>query len=293
MIEEERISKVNQRIEKGLSYIPENVRSHIPIGHLSYHQEVGAAISDATTPQISDPLASPTQAPIPTTISEPVAPVAEPVPSAPVIEPVPSTPVVEPVSSIPVVQPVPSTPVVEPVTSAPVNTPEVSVPVSEPATPISPVAPVTPPVEVNPYENQTHSEILTDPATTVEECNLVCFDECLKLKNYVSFPVIKQCIQVRCHCNLDTGVEKLKEYLSLNSMDTFSSVSTNSAKPSFFTHFMLTIFILTIMGGGAFVLFKYIKDRESLKRAYFKDDIEYTQENGYEPMRDQLFVNQY
>lgn len=230
MIEEEKVSKVNQRIEKGLSYIPENVRSHIPIGHLSYHQEVGATISDATTPQVSDSLASPTQAPIPTTISEPVAPVVEPVLSAPVAEPVLSAPVVEPV---------PSTPVAEPVPSAPINTPEVSIPVAEPATPISPVAPVAPvapPVEVNPYENQTHSEILTDPATTVEECNLACFDECLNLKNYVSFPVIKQCIQVRCHCNLDTGVEKLKEYLSLNSMDTLSSVSTNSAKPSFFTH---------------------------------------------------------
>lgn len=168
-------------------------------------------------------------------------------------------------------------PIPEPQPAVPTET----VPVTTPA----PAEPVVP--EVNPYENKTHSEILTDPADKSEECDLSCFDECLKLQKYVTFPVVQQCITVQCHCDLDTGVNKLQEYLSLSSMNALSSATLNNSKSSVFTHLLLTLFVLAIMGGSVYLLFKYITEKEKMQRSSYKDDMEYTQNAGYEPMHDE------
>ena len=70
-------------------------------------------------------------------------------------------------------------------------------------------------------------------------------------------------------------------------MDTLSSASQSKAKSSVFTHLLLTLFVLAIMGGSVYLLFKYITEKESLKRTSYKDDMEYTQNTGYEPMHDE------
>lgn len=262
-IPEDVAKQIQDRIN---TYVPEKVRKYIPIANLSYPQEVGETANAQGLPEVSDPSTLPTvDSTVPVQTSR--------------VEDSTATPVADPVA-----------PVGQPVVSAASTIEEILVPVVEPVTPTSPVAPVGPvaPVEVSPYNNMTHSEILANPVSTVEECNLFCFDECLKLKQFVPFPVIKQCIQNGCHCVTDTGVEsKLQEYLSLSSMDALDSVNASIAKPSFFTQLMLTLFVLAIMGGAAYILFKYISERESLKTDYLKDDLQYTQENGYEPMFDQ------
>ena len=123
---------------------------------------------------------------------------------------------------------------------------------------------------------------LAGNTTQTEECNLKCFRECLDLKKFVPYPVIQQCIEVRCHCTLDKTAQKLNELIQLNSLDTLGSSELNAQKPSVFFNFMLTLFILTLMGGAVYLLFKHILEKTKGKRFYSDSEMEYAPEPGYE-----------
>lgn len=107
--------------------------------------------------------------------------------------------------------------------------------------------------------------------TEAKECDLKCFKDCLELKKFVPYPVIQQCIEVRCHCVLDNTSEKLQYLVQSNALDVLSSPEIQTQRPSLFANFLLALFMLSIMMGAAFVLFKFIAEREG-KRKYHSSD---------------------
>ena len=145
-----------------------------------------------------------------------------------------------------------------------------------------------PPTSNPPQETPTESE--TTPAAesgeqveSEKECNLTCFRECLDLKKFVPYPVIQQCIEVRCHCTLDNTSQKLEGLTQLNSIDTFTSSEVQKEKPSVFLNLLLTLFILSILGGAAYFLYQYITEKDRLNKFYEGSEIEETfEETGYQ-----------
>lgn len=138
-----------------------------------------------------------------------------------------------------------------------------------------------PPTSVPSPKKSEDQKVLEDvPKIGENECNLTCFRECLDLKKFVPYPVIQQCINVRCHCTLDNTSEKLEALMQMASLNVVSSPEIVNEKPSVFVTFLLTAFILAILAGGATLLYLYFADKELRKR--LSSEMEYTQEPGYE-----------
>jgi len=110
-------------------------------------------------------------------------------------------------------------------------------------------------------------DIVENPVVIEDkECNLTCFRECLDLKKFVPYPVIQQCIQIRCECTLDSSSSKLESLIQLNSLDSLTSPEIQKEQPSVLLNFLLSMFILSIMIGAAILLFTFIADKESRRK---------------------------
>ena len=152
-----------------------------------------------------------------------------------------------------------------------------------PPTPAAPLAP-TPAVETTPTP-QTRSDVLTDPAGTVKECNLTCFRECLDLKKYVPFPVIQQCISLRCNCNLDESVEKLTGLIELNSINTVSPTPLNTGKHSVLGDFFFILLLIALIS-GAYIYYKNVIQKDEKYRSSVRDKESYY-DTGYEQLSEE------
>lgn len=194
-------------------------------------------------------------------VVETPAPVVEA--PVPVSAPVESAPVeVAPVESAPVeVAPV----VVEPVAATPA--PEASAPTTVPTEIVAPAAP----------------ENITTP-----ECDLKCFRECLELKKYVPFPVIQQCIEIRCHCQLDENAEKLSAISALYNFDAINKANEmakgDGQGTSFLLNLIITILLFSVLSACIYVVYKLASKDEILYTKYFDDEGEmvYNEQPGYQ-----------
>ena len=211
----------------------------------------------------------------PAPVEEPKSPVNEtevhtPEPSSPVPQPdaEPSTPIPEPEPATPAEPTTPTEPAapVEPATPAEPATPsEPATPVepstpSEPATPVEPATPSEPsipePEPATPTEpEKTHSEILTPPFTGEQESNLTCFRDCLDLKKFVPFPVIEQCIDIKCHCTFGTShSKKLEGLMNLASVDMIiEEMGLSDTKKNGASGFIVTLIIFMFISSLAVV----------------------------------------
>ena len=190
-----------------------------------------------------------------------LAPVVET--PAPVVEA--PVPVSAPVESAPVeVAPV----VVEPVAATPA--PEASAPTTVPTEIVAPAAPAAP-------------ENITTP-----ECDLKCFRECLELKKYVPFPVIQQCIEIRCHCQLDENAEKLSAISALYNFDAINKANEmakgDGQGTSFLLNLIITILLFSVLSACIYVVYKLASKDEILYTKYFDDEGEmvYNEQPGYQ-----------
>lgn len=188
-----------------------------------------------------------------------------------------------PVETVPVLEPaVASTPNETPVPTE--TSPEVSVPVTE-----------TAPVEAAPAEAAPATEtttIVPEPEIIVEpiptpECNLTCFRECLDMKKFVPFPVIQQCIEIKCSCQLNetsAKIDAVSQLIQIESLyKTLETEQMKSQGPSIFVTFLITLFILSVMAGSAYLIFKYVNnDKIYFKKFYDDHELMYTEEPGYE-----------
>lgn len=109
-------------------------------------------------------------------------------------------------------------------------------------------------VNVSSAPPQTRTDILAEPIAVIKECNLTCFRECLDLKKFVPFPVIQQCISLRCSCNLDTSVEKLD---SLIQMSMAPQVPASSESHSVIADFLFAI-LLVAFAYSAYLYYNYL-----------------------------------
>jgi hypothetical protein len=190
-----------------------------------------------------------------------LAPVVET--PAPVVEA--PVPVSAPVESAPVeVAPV----VVEPVAATPA--PEASAHTTVPTEIVAPAAPAAP-------------ENITTP-----ECDLKCFRECLELKKYVPFPVIQQCIEIRCHCQLDENAEKLSAISALYNFDAINKANEmakgDGQGTSFLLNLIITILLFSVLSACIYVVYKLASKDEILYTKYFDDEGEmvYNEQPGYQ-----------
>jgi hypothetical protein len=190
---------------------------------------VASEVAETPVEVVSEP--TPVE-PTPTIVPEIVIP-AEVSPTkdtpstpTPIIETTPESVVVAPVVEVtPSAQtPAPVGPVIEVAPSAQTPAPvgpviEVTPSAQTPA-PVGPVIEVTPSAQpvvgpvavVTPLSQDPLAKDKVDTSTfkKQKECNLKCFRECLSdLKKYVPFPVITQCIDVRCHCKIESKVSTL------------------------------------------------------------------------------------
>lgn len=121
------------------------------------------------------------------------------------------------------------------------------------------------------------------PIADPKECNLTCFRECIDLKQFVPYPVIQQCINLRCHCTLDTAskvTQKLQGLLQLSSLEALNNAELQKGKPSVFMGLLLTALVLAILAGGCAFLYMYMLDKDLKKQ--FTSEMDYASEPGYE-----------
>lgn len=122
--------------------------------------------------------------------------------------------------------------------------------------------------------------IVPPQADSLKGCNLTCFRECLDLKRFIPYPVIQQCISVRCHCNLENTSDKLEALMQMTSLEALSSLELQNKQPSLLFAFFLTALVLAILAGGATLLYMYVLDQGLRKRNF--SEMDYATEPGYE-----------
>lgn len=247
-----------------------------PVAPITPTEEPATPVEEPATP-VEEP-AIPAQEPV-TPVEEPTTPAnttTETEPAAPVQEPVePSTP--EPTPAIPEPTPAePTTPATEPVTPSVPSVPEI---------PESPLEPVSPPTEepstpsTSPNSTESpespdttpYDEILDIPTAKTQNCNLTCFRECIDLKKYVPYNVVQQCVDVKCHCEVESITNNFQNFISVNTNDVVVSKMKMSLdgkhSPSVFAVLALVLLILGIVAGGFFLLYRYTQEQEK-DRAY-------------------------
>lgn len=208
----------------------------------------------------------------------------EPATVSPVVE-VPTTPAVDtpsPVVDTPA--PVVDTPAPVAVTPAP----ETAAPVEPASSPVVPVEPISSaPVSVDPTAASpvVPEVVVTEP---VPECDLKCFRECLDLKKYVPFPVIQQCIEIRCYCQLDENAEKLSAISELYNFDAMTStqqgVKGEIQGKGFLLNLIITVILLSVLSACIYVVYKLANKDEIMYTKHYDDegDMVYTEQPGYQ-----------
>lgn len=158
-----------------------------------------------------------------------------------------------------------------------------------PEVPLPTIPQVTVPVvDTTPTSPQPRTDILAEPIGTVKEWNLTCFRECLDLKKYVPFPVIQQCISLRCSCNLDTSVEKLD---SLIQMSLESHVAVSNNKHSVIADFLFVLLVVAFIY-SAYLYYKYLLENNKEFQSSSKGKEKY-RKTGYEQLIEEPFYQKF
>uniref|UniRef100_A0A7S3KEM5 Uncharacterized protein n=1 Tax=Euplotes crassus TaxID=5936 RepID=A0A7S3KEM5_EUPCR len=125
----------------------------------------------------------------------------------------------------------------------------------------------TPPATADPAKSD--SEILDPASTEKPSCNLTCFNECLNLKKYIPFPVIQQCIDLRCHCSLKGLTDNAESFIALTSNEVIVKKMEESMQEhsSVLKVFLVFIIVSLITLAAAYLVFKYTEERGK-RRAY-------------------------